>query len=208
MMTGSEAIGAEAASSASPPPVAELATPPVFVPSETVQPVEAPSRADTGTDTDSGPQPASERASIQAVPEAASLRELVARVDTSATPTEELRCLAGAVYFEARGEPLAGQLAVAEVVMNRAASPRFPDGYCGVVYQRAQFSFVRGGTMPRIQRGSEAWKRARAIARIAHERLWKTEASDALYFHASYVRPSWSTRMQRLAAIKTHIFYR
>ena len=141
-------------------------------------------------------------------PTASTLRELVRSVDTPETLSEEMRCLAGAVYFEARGEPLAGQLAVAKVVMNRAESSRFPESYCGVVYQRAQFSFVRGGSMPRIRTGSKAWQRAKAIAQIAHRGLWDSEVRDSLYFHANYVRPSWSRKKQKLASIKTHIFYR
>ena len=83
-----------------------------------------------------------EPAEIQVI-QASSLRDLVTSMDEDAALSEELRCLAGAVYFEARGEPLYGQLAVAEVVINRAQDSRWPASYCGVVYQRAQFSFVR-----------------------------------------------------------------
>ncbi|MCK0129734.1 cell wall hydrolase [Erythrobacter sp. F6033] len=139
---------------------------------------------------------------------AASLRELVSKVDQSDDMSEQMRCLAGAVYFESRGEPLAGQLAVAQVVINRADDRRFPASYCGVVYQRAQFSFVKNGRMPRIKTGSAAWDRAKSIARIAHEEMWESEAGEAVYFHANYVRPSWSRRKTRTAQIDTHIFYR
>ncbi|MBX7541535.1 cell wall hydrolase [Qipengyuania sp. GH29] len=143
------------------------------------------------------------------VPAAAnSLRELVSGMSAPEELSDEMRCLAGAVYFESRGEPLAGQLAVAQVVINRAESSRFPSSYCGVVYQRAQFSFVRGGSMPRIKTGSEAWQRAKKIARIAHQGLWDSEAQDSLYFHATYVSPRWAHKKTRRAAIKTHIFYR
>ncbi|WP_261320651.1 cell wall hydrolase [Qipengyuania aquimaris] len=143
------------------------------------------------------------------VPAAANnLRDLVAAMSAPEELTDEMRCLAGAVYFESRGEPLAGQLAVAQVVINRSESRRFPSSYCGVVYQRAQFSFVRGGTMPRIKTGSAAWARAKKIARIAHQGLWESEAEDSLYFHATYVNPRWASKKTRRAAIKTHIFYR
>ncbi|MEL6528419.1 MAG: cell wall hydrolase [Pseudomonadota bacterium] len=154
---------------------------------------------------------------VQPVPEAAeepeltsvsSLRELVASVNPPAELSEQMRCLAGAIYFESRGEPLAGQLAVANVVINRSEDRRFPASYCGVVYQRAQFSFVKNGRMPNIRTGSAAWKRAKAIARIAHDGLWESEAGDAVYFHAKYVRPKWSYRKTRTAQIDTHIFYR
>ena len=67
---------------------------------------------------------------------------------------------------------------------------------------------IRGGAMPHIPRSSAAWKRAKAIARIAHEGLWQSEARDALYFHANYVNPSWRHSKQARATIDTHIFYR
>ena len=143
------------------------------------------------------------------VPQAAdSLHELVAEMSAPQDLSEEMRCLAGAVYFESRGEPLNGQLAVAQVIINRTESGQFPSSYCGVVYQRSQFSFVRGGSMPRIKAGSDAWERAKKIARIAHQGLWESEADDSLYFHASYVKPRWASKKTRRAAIKTHIFYR
>ncbi|WP_370190260.1 cell wall hydrolase [Qipengyuania sp.] len=140
--------------------------------------------------------------------QANSLRELVDAMPAAGQLSEELQCLAGTVYFESRGEPLEGQLAVAQVVINRAEDSRWPSSYCGVVYQRAQFSFVKNGSMPRIRTGSKAWKRAQAIARIAHRGLWDSSAQDAVYFHARYVRPSWSRRKVALATIDTHIFYR
>ena len=142
------------------------------------------------------------------VSDAGSLHELVAQIETPATLSREMECLAGAIYFESRGEPLHGQLAVGQVIINRADSRSFPSDYCGVVFQKSQFSFVRGGTMPRINRSSTAWKRAKAIARIAHEGLWDSQAGDALYFHANYVRPSWSRTKIARATIDTHIFYR
>ena len=174
--------------------------PPVFVTREVVQPVD-PAIVEAE-------RALAERDTAETAPHAGSLRELVASVETPATLSEEMRCLAGAVYFEARGEPLAGQLAVAKVVMNRAASALFPQSYCGVVYQRSQFSFVRKGTMPPIRKTSEAWARAKAIAQIAHRGLWDSAAGDSLYFHANYVRPAWSRKKRKLAAINTHIFYR
>lgn len=142
------------------------------------------------------------------VPEASSLKQLVAAVQAPESLSREMECLAGAVYFESRGEPVAGQLAVAQVVLNRADARQFPSSYCGVVYQRAQFSFVKGGNMPRIKRGSSAWNRAKTIARIAHEGMWDSKAGDALYFHAKYVNPKWSRKKVARATINSHIFYR
>ncbi|MEM7665364.1 MAG: cell wall hydrolase [Pseudomonadota bacterium] len=168
-------------------------TPTVFVSEEVVQPL---------------PETDAEIEQAEIAYEAKSLRELVGVVDAKAEMTEQMQCLAGAVYFESRGEPLAGQLAVANVVINRAEDRRFPASYCGVVYQRAQFSFVKNGRMPRIKTKSAAWKRARAIAKIAHNGMWESEAADAVYFHAKYVRPKWSRKKTRTAEIDTHIFYR
>ncbi len=140
--------------------------------------------------------------------DAASLRELVGSIDTHGELNREMMCLAQAVYFESRGEPLDGQLAVARVIINRAESDTFPDDYCSVVTQRSQFSFVRGGRIPTPNQSSVAWDRAVAIARIAHRDLWHSPAQDALYFHATHVRPRWAGRMTTRATINRHIFYR
>lgn len=139
---------------------------------------------------------------------AQSLPGLVSRIDSAGQLSEELRCLAGAIYFESRGEPLAGQLAVAQVIINRTESGRFPASYCDVVRQPGQFSFVKGGRIPAIRTGSTAWHNATAIARIAHEGLWESEAQDALYFHAKYVRPGWTRSKIARATISRHVFYR
>ncbi|UIP07298.1 cell wall hydrolase [Erythrobacter sp. SDW2] len=154
------------------------------------------------------PLPEAEAPAAETEVEAESLAQLVARLDAPAQLSRQMECLAGAIYFESRGEPLAGQLAVAQVVINRAESDLFPSDYCGVVYQRSQFSFVKGGRMPSIKRRSLVWQQAVKIARIAHEGLWDSAAGDALYFHANYVKPKWSYRKQALATISTHIFYR
>ncbi|HYU96535.1 MAG TPA: cell wall hydrolase, partial [Sphingomicrobium sp.] len=120
----------------------------------------------------------------------------------------EQECLANAVYFEARGEPLRGQLAVAEVVMNRAASGRYPASLCGVVAQPAQFSFVRRGRMPRADRASEAWRRAVGVARVAAEGMApRLLPPSCLWYHANYVSPSWGHRLAESARIGLHIFY-
>ena len=170
--------------------VPAAAAPVQFVSQEVVQPTPEPKAADAR------------------LAEAGSLSELVAAMPEGGSMSREMECLAGAIYFESRGEPLAGQLAVGQVIVNRSESGIFPADYCGVVYQRSQFSFVRGGTMPRIDRGSAAWHRATAIARIAHEGLWDSKAGDSLYFHARYVKPSWSRTKIARATIDSHIFYR
>lgn len=134
------------------------------------------------------------------------LAELVAATAQPAELDAELRCLAGAVYFESRGESLPGQLAVAHVVINRANSGRFPKSLCGVVHQPSQFSFVRGRSMPSVNTGSRDWQEAVAVAQIALDDAWESPAEDALYFHARRVSPGWGK--PRLAAIGNHIFYR
>lgn len=149
------------------------------------------------------PREAAEPADLS---EAASLAELVSDMPESEDLSAEMRCLAGAIYFESRGEPLDGQLAVGRVVINRSASGRYPSTYCGVVYQPSQFSFVRGGRMPGVDTGSAAWRKAKAIARIAHEGLWRSPSEGALSFHAAHVNPRW--RMTRVARLGSHVFYR
>jgi N-acetylmuramoyl-L-alanine amidase len=134
------------------------------------------------------------------------LAGLVALHAGTRTADEQHECLAGAVYFESKGEPLRGQLSVAEVILNRTRSGRFPASVCGVVKQRGQFSFVRGGRIPAVARASLAWKRAVAIAHIAREKLADGGAPKALFFHARYVSPRW--RLTRVAAVGNHIFYR
>ncbi|WP_144097045.1 cell wall hydrolase [Croceicoccus sediminis] len=153
---------------------------------------------------------------VQPVPEepevvpasASSLHELVASVPVPDSLDEQMRCLAGAIYFESKGEPLAGQLAVGRVIIARTESSRFPSSYCGVVYQRSQFSFVRGGRMPAINAGSRAWTRAKKLAVIARDNAWESPAEGALFFHANYVSPRWKNKLTRLAQIDNHIFYR
>jgi N-acetylmuramoyl-L-alanine amidase len=143
-------------------------------------------------------------------PEAQTQRPLTQLVDENAsaeTDSAEHECLAGAVYFESKGEPLSGQLSVAQVVMNRSSSGRFPSSICGVVKQRGQFSFVRGGRIPPVSRGSAAWRHAVAIARIAMADLAQSPAPRALFFHARRVSPGWRG-LTRLATVGNHVFYR
>ncbi len=144
--------------------------------------------------------------SAEVVREAVSLAQLVDMQSPALELSREMRCLAGAIYFESRGESLDGQLAVGRVIVERAKSHRFPDSYCGVVFQRSQFSFVRGNRMPKIRTQSEAWRRAVAMAQIAHEGSWNSPVEGALFFHAAYVSPGW--RLKRLDRIDNHIFYR
>jgi N-acetylmuramoyl-L-alanine amidase len=136
------------------------------------------------------------------------LYALVDRYSAGAQLDEQGNCLATAVYFEARGESVEGQLAVARVVMNRASSGRYPPDWCGVVKQPAQFSFVRHGEFPWIDTGSAAWARAQGVARLAMANVVPSVGSDVLWYHADYVAPSWGHHLNIVEKIGAHIFYR
>ena len=131
------------------------------------------------------------------------LAAAVAAQSTSHGDDADLRCLAGAIYFESRGEPLAGQLGVAQVILNRAASGRFADSVCAVVTQPGQFGFVRGGRIPPIADNAD-YRRAVAVAKVAMKDAWDGAAEKALFFNTS--RPSGAR--VKVAAIGNHVFYR
>lgn len=134
------------------------------------------------------------------------LATLVAEMRGTEPGSRDLECLAVGIYYESKGEPLVGQLAVGEVIANRAASGRFPATYCGVLFQRGQFSFIRGKRLPSVPRSSRAWQTAVAIAKIVDQDLKDSAADEALFFHAKRVRPGW--KLERVASIGNHIFYR
>jgi len=135
----------------------------------------------------------------------------LARVDG-----QNLTCLALNIYYEARGEPRAGKYAVAEVTLNRVASPRYPNTVCSVVYQKnwdwirkryvAAFSWTEFKTLPDPQ--GPQWASAREIAEEVYYRRKEPALADALYYHAKYIRPSWSREKTRVAQIGNHVFYR
>ena len=137
---------------------------------------------------------------------ASSLADLVRTQEFDDSLSREERCLASAVYFEAKGESLAGQLAVARVVLARASSGRFASTLCGVVFQKGQFSFVRGASLPPVRTDSTHWRKAVAISNIALDNTWKSPVEGALFFHARHVSPGW--RLTRIGSVDNHIFYR
>lgn len=124
----------------------------------------------------------------------------------------ELDCLARNIYFEARGEPYSGKLAVALVTRNRVKSKHYPSTYCGVVHQRfrdiCQFSWVCASNL--IIREDRAWKRAQEIARevLLLGKKHDIIGHDVYHFHAHYVSPKWANSMTRVATIGNHMFYR
>jgi hypothetical protein len=138
------------------------------------------------------------------------LYALVDRFSTGAPLTDEANCIAVAVYHEARGESLEGQMAVAKVIMNRAASGKYPSSWCGVVKQPWQFSFVnaRTGYMPSVDQASDAWRKALGVTRLAVANAVSSVPGDCLWYHADYVAPSWGRRLTRVEKIGAHIFYR
>lgn len=155
------------------------------------------------------PQPQTEAPEqvAEAEPPARDLPSLVAHYRSSDPGSRDLECLAAGIYFESKSEPLAGQLAVGHVIANRADSgKRFPSSYCGVLFQRGQFSFVRGKSYPSIPRASRQWQTAVAIARIVDQDLHESKVPNALFFHAKRVQPRW--RLTRLGSVGNHVFYR
>lgn len=117
-----------------------------------------------------------------------------------------LDCLARNVYYEARGESLAGQYAVAEVTMNRKASPFYPRTVCEVVYQREAFSWT--GLEVLDPPAGPAWNRAVRVAEDVYYQRRPATMHGVTHFHATYVRPDWSKERQRVARIGKHVFYR
>lgn len=133
---------------------------------------------------------------------------------TGATRAKSEKCLANAVYFEARGEPVRGQIAVAQVVLNRVFSPFYPKTVCDVVYQNAhrhnscQFTFACDG-IPDIVTEPDAWTRAQHIARdMLDGKLWMPEVAKSTHYHAYWVHPSWVNEMKKMYKLGVHTFYR
>lgn len=127
---------------------------------------------------------------------------------------EQRRCLAAGIYFEARGEPIDGQKAVAQVIINRVKNPSYPNTICGVVYQnkrkrnRCQFSFACDGIRDRV-RDSASWKTAEEITDdIIGQKFWMKSVGSSTHYHATYVNPRWARTMKRRVKIGRHIFYK
>lgn len=127
---------------------------------------------------------------------------------------KELWCLATAIYFEARGEVYRGQVAVAQVILNRVKDHRYPDTICGVVFQNqnrrnaCQFSFACDG-IPETVTERRPWNQAEEIAsKVTSGELYLTEVGDATHYHATYVRPAWAPRMTKVTQIGLHVFYK
>jgi spore germination cell wall hydrolase CwlJ-like protein len=119
----------------------------------------------------------------------------------------EWQCLAQAIYFESRGEPLDGQIAVAEVVLNRVADRRFPKTVCGVTNQGCQFSYTCDGHSD-VMKSAGSRQRSEKIATLMLSGHPRTLTDGATYFHTRSVRPNWSRKFTRTTTIGHHMFYR
>ncbi len=130
--------------------------------------------------------------------------------------TLDLRCLTLNVYHEARGESVAGQYAVAEVTLNRVASERFPDTLCEVVHERRwdriRKRHVGAFSWTELELTADmsdpAYKAARRVAEDIYYQRNEPQVGDALFYHASYIHPSWARTKQKVATIGSHIFYK
>ena len=126
----------------------------------------------------------------------------------------EQQCLASGVYFEARGESVKGQAAVAQVILNRVRNPAYPHTICGVVYQnedwrnRCQFSFACDSIKDRVN-SEYHWRVARDVAMaVTAGKIWLPQVGSATHYHAVYVRPKWAKTMEKVGRIGLHVFYR
>lgn len=126
----------------------------------------------------------------------------------------EQRCLAEGIYFEARGESVKGQAAVAQVILNRVRNPAYPDTACGVVYQnrewrnRCQFSFACDGKRDRIASGQHYEVAYQVALAVSAGKVFLPEVGSATHYHATYVAPRWSRAMEKMKKIGLHVFYR
>ena len=209
-------LAAASASSVAPAQVGPISTSEPLIPATTASmpKIVVPEPISNPTYTPDAEEPAATNIDADAEATAAQilkpngdLSSMVAQLRSSDPGSRELECLAVGIYFESKSEPLAGQLAVGEVIANRANSNgRFPSTYCGVLFQRGQFSFIRGKSLPSVPRASRQWQNAVAVAKIVDQDLKDSAVGNALFFHAKHVSPRW--RLKRVASVGNHVFYR
>ena len=148
------------------------------------------------------------------MPNGDKLDDSLASVDLfGRTFTREEMCIAQAVYFEARSEPLVGQVAIAEVILNRIVDARYPNSACDVVFQnqhlrnKCQFSFACDGQSDR-PKNATAWEKSLKVVALVMQGERSGVAKRATHYHATYVSPRWSAHLSKLGQVGTHIFYR
>lgn len=128
-------------------------------------------------------------------------------VSTAHAGQKEIKCLAENIYYESRGESLAGKLAVAKVTLNRTEHPAYPDTVCGVVYERKQFSWTSNSALRAKPKDKALWAEAVNIATDAYySGLEELNHFKAISFHNLSINPGWN--LQRVARIGNHIFYK
>ena len=136
-----------------------------------------------------------------------------AQIKTSVREIKQLRCLAEALYYEARSESRSGQLAVAEVIKNRVASRHFPNSICSVVYQGSerrtgcQFTFTCDGSLDRQPRG-RAWSRSLAVAKLSLTQPPRPMVPRSTHYHTTDISPVWSSNLDEIKTVGSHVFYR
>jgi spore germination cell wall hydrolase CwlJ-like protein len=162
----------------------------VELPADIQEVAEAPAAA---------PKPIPAAAPVQDADEAAAQDEAQASISE-----RELDCMTKVILYEAGAESRAGQIAVAQVVLNRAKSGRFPRTVCGVIHQPGQFSSIRSYKAP----GGARWDRAESLARAVMTGDEDSPVGNALYFHATRVSPAYVRSRTRVATIGNHVFYR
>lgn len=172
-----------------------------------LQPIAAIAELPAPVDADPlAPSLDSDAPAVATPPMTGDLSSKVAALRGSNPGNREMECLAVGIYYESKSEPLAGQLAVGQVIANRSHSGRFAPTYCGVLFQRSQFSFVRGHSYPPPARASRQWENAVAVAKIVDQKLHVSSVAKALFFHAKRVSPGW--KLARLGSVGNHVFYR
>ena len=172
-----------------------------------LQPIPAIAELPAWVDADPlAPSLDSDAPAVTTPPMTGDLSSKVAALRGSNPGNREMECLAVGIYYESKSEPLAGQLAVGQVIANRSHSGRFAPTYCGVLFQRSQFSFVRGHSYPPPARASRQWENAVAVAKIVDQKLHVSSVAKALFFHAKRVSPGW--KLARLGSVGNHVFYR
>ena len=140
---------------------------------------------------------------------------VAAQISTASVPTdrtEQVTCLAHNIWFEARGSSVEDQLAVAHVVLNRVADPRYPGDVCDVVWQPKQFSWTHDGRSDRVRFENpidrRVWKELVQLSMAAMAGALEDPTGGATHYHADYVRPAWAGRMDLLIQIDDHLYYR
>jgi hypothetical protein len=134
-------------------------------------------------------------------------------IDAANRHGQDVKCLSEAIYFEARSERLAGQKAVAEVVLNRVGSKHFPNTICGVVYQGAarktgcQFSFTCDGSLDKRPRG-KAWERSQTLATHMMIGAYRPMTARATHYHTTVINPKWANHLKPTRTIGSHAFYK